>query len=205
MRTGSLSTTDFGALQRRLRIRDRSSKRAYTTVSVTSGLTTSTRSVSKNGFVDTVVGVNVTQSPSCSSSPSLSTCEDSSGKVSPCASRALPFSALSLSEVSVSPWEPHRKYSNQPSPPATGWGAFVSRFWAPGSLGTLSWPLVWPIRESSYSPLPGVMLPPLNTPVAAAGLLLAAAPASLPGLPFFEPASDEPFVSETTRSGSRQS
>jgi hypothetical protein len=70
VRTGSLSTTDFGALHRRLRIRDRSSKRAYTTVNVTSGLTTSTRSVSKNGFVDTVVGVNVTQSPSCSSSPS---------------------------------------------------------------------------------------------------------------------------------------
>lgn len=58
--------TDFGARHRRRLIRDRSSSKAYTTVSVSSGLTTRTRRVSKNGLVDMLVGVIVTQSPSCS-------------------------------------------------------------------------------------------------------------------------------------------
>lgn len=66
VRTGRRSTTDFGARHRRRRIRDRSSNKAYTTVRVNSGLTTRTRSVSKKGLVDMLVGVKVTQRPSCS-------------------------------------------------------------------------------------------------------------------------------------------
>ena len=64
VRTGRRSTTDFGARHLRRRIRDRRSRSAYTTVSVTSGETTSTRSVSKKGDDDIDVGVRVTQSPS---------------------------------------------------------------------------------------------------------------------------------------------
>lgn len=65
VRTGNLSTTDLGARQRRRRIRDLRSRRAYTTVKVTRGLTTSTSRVSKKGLLDMLVGVRVTQRPSC--------------------------------------------------------------------------------------------------------------------------------------------
>jgi len=40
-------------------------RRAYTTVNVTSGLTTSTSNVSRNGLVETVVGVRVTRRLLC--------------------------------------------------------------------------------------------------------------------------------------------
>jgi len=80
--TGSLSTTDFGALHRRRRIRDLTRSKAYTTVRVTSGLTTSTKRVSKKGLAP-LVGVSVTQSPSSSSSPSISYSSSSSRSTLP--------------------------------------------------------------------------------------------------------------------------
>lgn len=61
--TGNLSTTDFGARQRLRRILDLNRSRAYTTVSVTSGLTTRTSRVSKKGLAP-LVGVSVTHNPS---------------------------------------------------------------------------------------------------------------------------------------------
>lgn len=68
VRTGNRSTTDFGARHLRRLMRERSSNSAYTTVSVTSGLTTRTSRVSKKGLVETLVGVRVTHKPGCSSS-----------------------------------------------------------------------------------------------------------------------------------------
>jgi len=61
--TGRRSTRLLGARHRRRRMRVRISSRVYTTVSVTSGDTTSTSSVSKNGDDVIVVGVRVIQRP----------------------------------------------------------------------------------------------------------------------------------------------
>lgn len=61
--TGNRSTTDLGALHLLRRILARRTSRAYTMESVTRGLMTRTRSVSKNGLA-LLVGVMVTQRPS---------------------------------------------------------------------------------------------------------------------------------------------
>jgi len=162
VRTGSRSTTDFGARHRLRRIRERSSRSAYTTVRVTSGETTRTSKVSKNGEEDIDVGVNVTHRPSwCRGMSSIKRWFWLRSAV--CAAALLPSSAsidcfaVCFGEGS-SLLEEKSRLSQFPE--------FLRPLPACSSVAA-AFELCLPRSSTScaaftYSPLPGVMLPPFG-------------------------------------------
>jgi hypothetical protein len=155
VRTGSRSTTDFGALHLRIRIFTRNMSKAYTTVSVIKGLTTRTRRVSKKGLV-VPEGAMVTQRPS----RGLLLAGDgiSGGGIVAEESRVTSGVSTVVSSPLLSPPKIFER-----SPPR---GLEEDRdFPDPGVAE-------FPTLPGTYSPLLGVILPPLGPLISADGLWL---------------------------------
>jgi hypothetical protein len=153
VRTGSRSTTDFGALHLRIRIFTRNMSKAYTTVNVIKGLTTSTRRVSKKGLV-ALEGEMVTQRPSRATLPAGG--GRSGGDFVVEESRVMSgvsifVSSAASSSPKIFDSSPPRGLEEDCDFPDPG----VAEF---------------PTVPGTYSPLPGVILPPLGPLASTDGL-----------------------------------
>src|SRR5207248_3013901 len=124
-------------------------------------------SVSKKGLEDMLVGVSVTHSPSC---PSPSSARSLSPDPSPIASSTLDGwnMLISSGDGTSESWPTQGRPDSQPLPP---FDADLEPSLSPFAQGSWRSSAELCFSGLSYSPLPGVILPPLNGP----GLLSSAA------------------------------